>query len=229
LYDRAIASAHENEYIQNEALGNELAAKFWLGKGKEEIAKLYMRKAHYGYQLWGAKRKVEDLEQKYPQLLPKVSAQKQIDLQTTAIGTAYSTTGGSSHIDLSTVIKASQVLAGAIVLDQLLAKLMKILLENGGAQTGLLILSNNGKLTIEATGQFDPPKVEVLQSIAVEAGDDMPVGMFKYVERTLEDIVLSEATKEGVFISEPYVVKNQPKSVLCALLSIKANCSAFCI
>jgi predicted ATPase/serine phosphatase RsbU (regulator of sigma subunit)/tRNA A-37 threonylcarbamoyl transferase component Bud32 len=216
LYDRAIASAHENEYIQNEALGNELAAKFWLGKGKEEIAKLYMKKAHYGYQLWGAKRKVEDLEQKYPQLLPKVSAQKQIDLQTTAIGTAYSTTGGNSHIDLSTVIKASQVLAGAIILDQLLAKLMKILLENGGAQTGLLILSNNGKLTIEATGQFDPPKVEVLQSIAVEAGDDMPVGMFKYVERALEDIVLSEATKEGVFISEPYVVKNQPKSVLCA-------------
>ena len=216
LYDRAIASAHENEYIQNEALGNELAAKFWLGKGQEEIAKLYMRKAHYGYQLWGAKRKVEDLEQKYPQLLPKVSAQKQTDLSTTAIGTASSTTGASSNIDLSTVIKASQVLAGAIVLDQLLAKLMNILLENGGAQTGLLILSNNGKLTIEATGQFDPPKVEVLQSIAVEAGDDMPVGMFKYVERTLEDIVLSEATKEGIFISEPYVVRNQPKSVLCA-------------
>lgn len=216
LYDRAIASAHENEYIQNEALGNELAAKFWLGKGKEEIAKLYMKKAHYGYQFWGAKRKVEDLEQKYPQLLPKVSAKKQTDLQTTATSTASSTTGGSSDIDLSTVIKASQVLAGEIVLEQLLAKLMKILLENGGAQTGLLILTKNGKLTIEVTGQFDPQKVEVLQSLAVEDCDDLPVGMFKYVQRTQEDIVLSDATKEGVFIREPYVVKNQPKSVLCA-------------
>jgi predicted ATPase/serine phosphatase RsbU (regulator of sigma subunit)/tRNA A-37 threonylcarbamoyl transferase component Bud32 len=216
LYDRAIASAHENQYIQNEALGNELAAKFWLGKGKEEIAELYMKKAHYGYQLWGAKRKVEDLEQKYPQLLPKVSAKKQTDLQTTATSTAYSTTGESSDIDLSAVIKASQVIAGAIVLNQLLAKLMKILLENGGAQTGLLILSNNGNLTIEATGQFDPQQVEVLQSIAVEDCDNLPVGMFKYVARTQEDIVLSDATKEGVFINEPYVVKNQPKSVLCA-------------
>jgi serine phosphatase RsbU (regulator of sigma subunit) len=28
--------------------------------------------------------------------------------------------------------------------------------------------------------------------------------------------VLSEATKEGVFTSEPYIIKNQPKSVLCA-------------
>jgi serine phosphatase RsbU (regulator of sigma subunit) len=156
------------------------------------------------------------LEQKYPQLLLKKSARKQTDVQTTSTGTNSSTTGGNSDIDLSTVIKASQVLAGAIVLDQLLAKLMKILLENGGAQTGLLILSNNGKLTIEATGKFDPQQVEVLQSIAVEDCDNLPVGMFKYVARTQEDIVLSDATKEGVFINEPYVVKNQPKSVLCA-------------
>jgi len=216
LYDRAIASAHENEYIQNEALGNELAAKFWLGKGKEEIAKLYMNKAHYGYQLWGAKRKVEDLEQKYPQLIPKVSAKKQIDLQTTAIGTAYSTTGGNSHIDLSTVIKASQVLAGEIASNKLLEKLMTILLENGGAQKGFIVLSNNDKLTIEARGEVDKEQVEVWQSISIEGSENLPVGMIKYVARTQEDVVLSEATKEGVFTSEPYIIKNQPKSVLCA-------------
>ena len=40
--------------------------------------------------------------------------------------------------------------------------------------------------------------------------------MIKYVARTQEDVVLSEATKEGVFTSEPYIIKNQPKSVLCA-------------
>ncbi|WP_233258377.1 hypothetical protein [[Phormidium] sp. ETS-05] len=59
LYEVAIASARQYEYIQNEALGNELLAKFWLGKGKEEIAQVYMTKAHYGYQRWGAQRKVE--------------------------------------------------------------------------------------------------------------------------------------------------------------------------
>jgi GAF domain-containing protein len=216
LYDRAIASAHENEYIQNEALGNELAAKFWLGKGKEEIAKLYMNKAHYGYQLWGAKRKVEDLEQKYPQLIPRYLPKKQIDLQTTAIGTAYSTTGGNSHIDLSTVIKASQVLAGEIASNKLLEKLMTILLENGGAQKGFIVLSNKDKLTIEARGEVDKEQVEVWQSISIEGSENLPVGMIKYVARTQEDVVLSEATKEGVFTSEPYIIKNQPKSVLCA-------------
>ncbi|MEG3923423.1 MULTISPECIES: AAA family ATPase [unclassified Microcoleus] len=216
LYDRAIASAHENQYIQNEALGNELAAQFWLGKGKEEIAKLYMRKAHYGYQLWGAKRKVEDLEQKYPQLLPKVSAKKQTDLQTTGTATASSTMGGSSDLDFATVIKASQVLAGEIALDKLLAKLMTILLENGGAQKGFLILSNNGTLTIEATGEADREQVQVSQSLAVEGSESLPVGMLQYVARTQEDVVLSNATNNGVFTKEPYIIKNQPKSVLCA-------------
>ncbi|MEG4988252.1 AAA family ATPase [Microcoleus sp. BR0-C5] len=216
LYDRAISSANENEYIQNEALGNELVAQFWLGKSQNEIAKLYMKKAHYGYQLWGAKRKVEDLEQKYPQLIPKVSAKKQIDLQTTAIGTAYSTTGGNPNIDLSTVIKASQVLAGEITSNKLLEKLMTLLLENGGAQKGFIVLSNKDKLTIEARGEVDKEQVEVLQSISIEGSDALPVGMIKYVARTQEDVVLSEATKQGVFTGEPYIIKNMPKSVLCA-------------
>ena len=68
LYDRAISSARENEFLQNEALANELAAKFWLSKDKEEFAQLYMQKAYYGYRLWGALRKVEDLQKGVAQL-----------------------------------------------------------------------------------------------------------------------------------------------------------------
>jgi predicted ATPase/serine phosphatase RsbU (regulator of sigma subunit)/tRNA A-37 threonylcarbamoyl transferase component Bud32 len=215
FYDQAIASARENGYIQNEALSNELAAKFWFGKGKEEFAKLYMTKAHYGYKLWGAKRKLEDLEQKYPHLLPQKSAEKQINWAINT-RTTSSTPGGSLEIDLTTVIKASQVIAGEILLEKLLGKLLKILLENGGAQTGFLVLSSNGKLTIEVTGAVDPERIEVLQSLPVEGNENLPFGIIKYVERTQEDVVLSEATKEGVFTKEPYILKHQPKSILCA-------------
>ena len=38
FYDRAIAGAKENGYIQEAALSNELAAKFYLDWGKEKIA-----------------------------------------------------------------------------------------------------------------------------------------------------------------------------------------------
>ncbi|MGL4376458.1 MAG: SpoIIE family protein phosphatase, partial [Microcoleaceae cyanobacterium] len=216
FYDRAIASAQQNDYIQEEALGNELAAKFWLEKGKVEIAKPYMKKAHYGYQLWGAKCKVEDLEQKYPQLLSKKSGKKTANLGITVTSTATSTTGGSSDLDFATVIKASQVLAGEIALDKLLAKLMRILMENGGAEKGFLLLSNQGKLTIEATGDVGVEPVQISQSIAVEDCENLPLGVVQYVARTLEDVVLSDATNEGVFTKESYIVKKQPKSILCA-------------
>lgn len=69
LYDQAIESARDHEFIQNEALSNELAAKFWLELGKEDVAQLYLKKARQAYQIWGAFTKVKVLEAQYPRLL----------------------------------------------------------------------------------------------------------------------------------------------------------------
>ncbi|NET15889.1 MAG: serine/threonine-protein kinase PknK, partial [Okeania sp. SIO1H6] len=52
FYNLAIAGAKENEYIQEEALANELAAKFCLDWGQEKFACVYMMDAHYCYSLW---------------------------------------------------------------------------------------------------------------------------------------------------------------------------------
>ncbi|MGV2390776.1 MAG UNVERIFIED_CONTAM: hypothetical protein LVR29_29010 [Microcystis novacekii LVE1205-3] len=46
-YDLAIAKAKENEDINEEALANELAAKFYLDWGKVKIAKTYINEAAY--------------------------------------------------------------------------------------------------------------------------------------------------------------------------------------
>ncbi|MBD2000556.1 AAA family ATPase, partial [Leptolyngbya sp. FACHB-541] len=67
FYERAIAGAAENEYIQEEALAYELAAKHYLARGREKIAQTYMKEAHYCYERWGAVAKVKDLETRYPQ------------------------------------------------------------------------------------------------------------------------------------------------------------------
>jgi hypothetical protein len=44
LYDRAIKLAKENEFIQDEALANELAAKFWFAQEKSDFAQIYLKK-----------------------------------------------------------------------------------------------------------------------------------------------------------------------------------------
>ncbi|HBL60650.1 MAG TPA: hypothetical protein DDZ80_20015, partial [Cyanobacteria bacterium UBA8803] len=217
LYDKAIASAHENGYIQNEALGNELAAKFWIGKGKEEIAQLYMKKAHYGYQLWGAFRKVEDLEEKYPQLVTKLSTATSIT-ETSGATTRITRAGTSVALDLATVMKAAQAISGEIVLDKLLENLMKILIENAGAQVCYLILETEGKLLIEAAGAVDGARIAVLQSIPIESSQEVSPTIINYVARTSESVVLHDATNEGNFTNAPYIKQHQPKSILCVPL-----------
>jgi predicted ATPase len=69
LYDRAIRGAKAHKFIQEEALANELAAKFYLGWGKRQIAKTYMQEARDRYYHWGAIAKTTDLEQRYSNLL----------------------------------------------------------------------------------------------------------------------------------------------------------------
>ncbi|MBD2249580.1 serine/threonine protein kinase, partial [Nostoc sp. FACHB-888] len=49
FYERAIQGARENEYIHEEALAYELAAKHYLARGREKFAQLYMKEAHYCY------------------------------------------------------------------------------------------------------------------------------------------------------------------------------------
>ncbi|MBD1828398.1 AAA family ATPase [Microcoleus sp. FACHB-61] len=220
LYDRAISSAHEHGYIQNEALGNELVAKFWIGKGKEEIAQLYMKKAHYGYQGWGAQRKVEDLEAKYPQLRLKSSATKSIT--STHTTTTNSTTGRQSGeaLDLATFMKASQAISGEIVLDKLLTSLMRIIIENAGAQCGYLILETEGKLRIKASGSVNSDIITVLQSTPIESVGaqgvvPLPVSLINYVARTRESVVLSDAANDLKFANSSYIKTHKPKSILC--------------
>ncbi|MEG5036090.1 AAA family ATPase [Microcoleus sp. AT3-D2] len=221
LYDQAIESARENKFLQNEALASELAAKFWLGKGKEKIAKLYMIEAHYGYQRWGATAKMNDLDKRYPQLLQRTPSNR--GTLSTKLSTPPTTTGRSNsfEMDLTTVMKASQTLSEEIVLDKLLAKLMRIIIENAGAQKGFLILETKGKLLIEAEGSVDEEAVTVLQSIPIksvgEPGDQLLIShiIVNYVARTRESVVLSDAANDPKFAHSPYIKLHQPKSILC--------------
>ncbi|GET41262.1 hybrid sensor histidine kinase/response regulator [Microseira wollei] len=211
LYDLAIQGAKEQGYTHEEALANELAGEFYLCLGREKIAKTYLTEAYYGYTCWGATAKIQDLESRYSQLIVQNYDPELTDTKSTTKTTTF---GASGVLDLRTVIKASQALSGEIELAKLLNKLMKIVIENAGAQTGLLILGKNGQLFIEAAGAVDKDEVVVGQS-TVETGDMLPLSAINYVARTKENVVLNNATTEGLFTTDPYITSKQPKSILC--------------
>lgn len=225
-YDRAIAAANEQGYIQEEALANELAAAFYLSQGREKVAQTYLIEAYYGYLHWGASAKVNDLEARYPQFLAQILRREPMDGETLPT-TNSASTGGVKAFDLATVMKASQALSGKIVLGELLTKLMQIVLENAGAEKGFLLLEKAGQLFIAASGTVGVDEITVQQAIPLQAiATDsttpdssicplLPVSVINYVARTENAAVLMDAATEEIFAADPYMVMQRPKSVLC--------------
>ncbi len=225
MYDKAIALAKENEYINEEALAHELAAKFYLSWGKEKIARTYMTDAYYAYMRWGALAKVKHLEEKYPQLIARSPALTETPFNPTMTIPALTLTGGQPELlDLATVMKASIAISSEIVLPNLLIKLMKILIENAGAETGALIFSKEGQLVIEAAGTKD--RVRVLESLPVSTFGQVPISVLNYVTRTQKDVVLNDASNEEIFNADPYITQHKPKSILCAPILYQGKLSA---
>jgi len=228
-YERAIKGAREAKYYHQEALVYELAAEFYLDRGMTEIAQTYLINAYYSYARWGAKAKVEDFEVIYSELLTPILNRKISPTGTeTAIQISAGTVTSSSDknvseaLDLATVLKASQALSQAIRLEQLLLRLMQEAIANAGAQKCALILQEQDKLAIEASGFAGGASIEtfcvtsMLQSIPLESSQEIPVSVINYVWRTRETLVIADAQAETTFAHDSYIIERQPKSILCS-------------
>ncbi|MBD2296222.1 AAA family ATPase [Anabaena sphaerica FACHB-251] len=217
LYDQAIAGAKENKYIQEEALTNELAAQFYLDCGKAKIAQTYLIDAYYCYVNWGAKAKVEDLEKCYPQLLAPILKQKAIESEAPALISKIisdsSNNGVSAMLDLETVTKASLAISSEIKIEKLLHTLLDVIVENIGAKKAVLILQQEGKLIIVA--QCLEEQKSGLEFTLINDSQDLPLSVINYVFNTQKNLLINDATAEKIFAIDPYIIKCQPKSILC--------------
>ncbi|NEQ77654.1 MAG: AAA family ATPase [Okeania sp. SIO2C9] len=232
LYDLAISGAKENEYIQEQALANELAAKFYLELGRKKVAQTYMIDAYYCYSHWGAQAKIKDIEQRYPELLAPILEQQKINLNPwktiASLGNTDSytqatinsnTTGVSDALDFTSIIKASQALSSEIELNQLISQLMQVMMENAGATKGVLILSQAEQLTVKAISHHNSNDDEAIccteKSIPVAESLAVPVSIINLVKRSLELLNLDEVSSQTQFASDDYFIQNQPQSLLC--------------
>ncbi len=217
-YDRAICLAKENSYQQEEALANELAAKFYLDWGKEKVAQAYMIESYYCYTRWGAKAKVVDLETRYPQLLQPIlqSPKTSLDpLETLSNLTHSSTQGCTSNIsetlDFGSVIKAAQALSSTIKLDELLKQLTQIILQNSGGDQCILVLPQDETWQVKAISTLENTE---LCSEPLKNYPNVPIKLIQYVKRTRSVVVINNLQTDLPVIDD-YLNQHQPKSILC--------------
>jgi predicted ATPase/signal transduction histidine kinase len=234
LYDRAITGAKENGYIQEEALANELAAKFYLEWGKEKVAAGYMQEAYYCYARWGAKAKIDDLETRYRQLLQPILLQanqpssilETLAQITTSAHSIHSNTRKTSTsnslnhtLDFAALLKVSQTLSSTIELDELLQTLTQTMLENSGANRCALMLPQEGKWRVRVMADLEQI---TLQTVPLENNANLPVKLIQYVKNTLTAIAIDDLDTDLPVIGN-YLSQHQPKSVLCLPILDRAN------
>jgi PAS domain S-box-containing protein len=211
-YEDAIRSARENEFVQNEGIAGELAARFYLKRGLDKVAGVYLRDARSCYLRWGAHGKVKQLDQRSPQRVEPEAQHAAI-----TIGTPV------QQLDLVTVIKASQAVSGEIVLEKLIETLMVTAVEHAGAQRGLLILSRKEGYRVEAEATTLRDKVVVRLRQTPPSSLELPTSILHYVIRARQSVILDDALVPNPFSDDEYIRRKRSKSVSCLPLVKQAK------
>ncbi len=227
MYDRSLALARTNGFLNDEALGNELAGEFYLRLGREKIARTYLNDARIGYARWGAQAKTENLSKHYPNFLGAAMAHEHgaripRKLRESTVVENTRTSSTTDSLDLDTVLQATQALSGEIELEKLLERLIGILLRAAGAERGLFLIpsAESGRLYIEAEQHPGRNISRSLMHIPLEtkeASSKLPVPLIEYVRRTGEPVVLADAAGEttGMFARVDYISHHGARSILC--------------
>jgi PAS domain S-box-containing protein len=205
LYEQTIRSARVNGFVNVEALANELAARFYGARGLEINARAHLREARQCYRQWGAEGKVRELDRLFP---PVVQEERPPESRSTI-------SEHLAHLELATVLKALQALSGEIVPERLIETLLRMSFEHAGAQRGALLILGEDGVVIRAEAISDDGTLTVRLAERQASADDLAESVVQYVARTLESVILDDASLPNVFSGDGYIRRTQARSILC--------------
>lgn len=213
LYEQSIQESKSNGLIQETALACELYSNYLEELGMSEVHSFYLSKAIGFYKSYGATSKVSFLLEKHRHLLPTATG------QATSLSSTKSSSLSHLNLNMSTIFKASQVISGEIVLNDLLRKMMELLLENAGANKGWFLIKEKGEWWIRASNDLSKNEVnstEMIELAKLPRGEHpLSLKIVQYAERTSKPVVLSDAATLGKFVQNEDIIRLGSKSIFC--------------
>jgi PAS domain S-box-containing protein len=148
--------------------------------------------------------KIVQFDRHHPEAAPKVSQPHLPTVETSL-----------EHLDLVTVIRMSQVVAGELLLDRLIETLMTIAIEHAGADRGLLVLPHGDDLRVEAEAKSTAKTVSVRLVGGDAPAPSLPKTVLAHVRRTQQPVILDDARAKTPFSADGYLRRSRVRSVLC--------------
>ena len=213
LYDAAIASAKEYGYANNVAVALELKARFWLELGQESYASIHLKEAHRQYSTWGVSGKVSQLEAEFPELTRREQAPRS--------GSGMHTgTMSLSQLDLVSIYKSAQVISSKVAWNDLIESILSIVMENVGANRGLLLLSEERDWIVEVSANVDQATGKTAYSGGRrgETGTDTsyPGSVFNFVVNSRQTLIVDSNKLPEPFTTDTYFQHGEDLSIICA-------------
>jgi predicted ATPase/class 3 adenylate cyclase len=213
-FERAIETARRRGYVNELAMALEGAGRFYVAQRQERVAAATLRAARDAWLSWGASAKAAQLEKELAELFMAYGAPPALP------------SGNTSHaertlelMDVASVIKASQAIVSEIRVPGLLKRLLRLAMENTGAQRGFLFLNQASQLVLQAAADVDDERAGGEGLHPPDAEDALrPHGIAQYVARIGEPLLEDDLTAQALFEQDPYVRRYRPMSVLCVPL-----------
>ncbi|MBI2863890.1 MAG: AAA family ATPase [Chloroflexi bacterium] len=214
LYLDAIDAAHEQEYTFLEGHLNECLGELLL-EIHHGSARAYFAEAARLYRECRAERKESELlEKRHEYFEGKVKALRSA-VADAEVPSAYTL----PNLDVDYLMRSAYAISAEIELDALLEKIMHVVTESSGAQHGYLLTlpsgPDEGGLLIRAESHVKEKQTVHVSNQKLEDAAGICKAIVRYVQRTGERVILSNACKDSVFRDNPEVQSLQLRSVLC--------------
>lgn len=212
LYQKSIDEATEHGYLQNEAIAHECAARFYKERKNRTAYERHLIAAYHGYLRWGAYSKTHMLLRKHSWLAERI-----VDATWNENTLISPGTGLTNLLDVSAILKASQIISSQIVLEDLLEQLLTILLQHSGADRGVLMLEEKDGWKVVARGNTSNEGIHcnLMEWTPVQDYKDIAHTVVDYVNRTKELFVMGIFQEDGWFGRDRHISERKIQSVLC--------------
>lgn len=221
-YGKAIEQARDIGHMGDEALAAERAAALCRVLDMTDLAGHYQAQARAAYSRWGATVKVEQLDGAAPGRSKKRASTDRRGSRTggSRPGSRSSSrsTGALSlrSLDIDSVVKASLAIAREIRLAPLLSALLRVVMENAGAERAAVLMVRDDKLAVMAeTSVTGEVQVYADDPRPLEQWCDGPHSVVRYVQRSRDAEMVADASAHTRYGNDPYVRARAIKSLLC--------------
>jgi class 3 adenylate cyclase/putative methionine-R-sulfoxide reductase with GAF domain/tetratricopeptide (TPR) repeat protein len=211
-FDNAIILSRENNFLQEEAIALERASFFYSKLNIPHLSHSLHQEMIRNYSQWGASAKLR-------QLGVKNSSPEKSNTFTGISSRLTTDDFGPEMLDMESVLKASAMLAGEIDPDRLIPGFMRIMMENSGADRGVLILNESDGLHLRAGVSVNSGNVEMVD-IPVNGGlsgtaYSIPQSVVRFAMNTLKVVIINDTARDHEFKKDSYFMVNQVKALTC--------------